>query len=447
MNLLQSCTAFIRAHRLFEPRDRLLVACSGGADSVALSYVLAELGYAFDLAHCNFQLRGAESDADATFVEQLGADLGVEVHQTRFETAEIADRTPGASLQMVARRLRYDWLESVRQRSAYDYLLTAHHLDDSLETFLFNFSRGASLRGLRGIPAVHGHIRRPLLCVDRTAIEAFLAGNELAYRTDSSNASPKYVRNRIRHHLVPELRNLNPDLSQTVADNLEQLQQAWLMVERFSEMQREQLVESIDSHTWQIDRARLQDLAFGKYMLFLWLEPLGFSSEQVRQALEARVGTWLTTQTHQLLVQHGHLLVRRLEERAVDTLLLQRADRQMLISEEERLYWKEENRSAQSLTTAPRIATFDADRIQWPLRLRRWRAGDRFQPFGMEGRSRKLQDFFTDQKIDRLARDRCWILENGNGEIIWLVGYRIDHRYRVRETTSRLLRMEHQFNS
>lgn len=441
MGWVRDNTAFIQQRRLFEVTDRLLVACSGGADSVALAYLLADGGYTFDLAHVNFQLRGSESDADAAFVEQLAEHLEVRLHQTSFNTEALAQMQPGQSVQMVARTLRYEWLEKVREAHQYAYILTGHHQDDNLETFLFNFSRGASLRGLRGIPLRNGPIIRPLLGTNRRAIEAFLRGYDIPFRVDSSNASLKYARNRIRHRVLPELKVLNPDLSQTVQPHFEQLQQAWLMVEALAEQLRAEWYRPLEDGRWVIERQALQNVAYGNYLLELWLEPQGFTPEQCRQALSARVGTLLEGETHRLLVQSEQLLVETRLPEGETSFPLSKHPGQFVLPTGDVFKWKQRLRIKADPARDPYVATLDATRLRWPLRIRRWQSGDRFQPFGMKGRSRKLQDFFTDQKIDRLQRQRCWILENGDGTIIWVVGYRMDHRFRLLSNSDKVVEL------
>lgn len=436
--MFKSFLAHLRAAKLFTESDRLLLATSGGLDSTVLAYLLREGGFDLALAHVNFQLRGEESDGDERFVRDLADQLGVDYFVTRFETAaEAADR--GESIQMTARRLRYAWLERIRAREGFDYILTAHHNDDRIETFLLHFLRGTGIRGLSSIPAAEGYLRRPLLYTDRETIAAFAEREEIRYRNDRSNATDDYDRNYLRHHVLPRLRELEPGLTQRTVRNFAHLREERQILEERSEVLRRRHCRQLGEEL-RIDRNFLQNSPGGATYLHYWLAEYPFTAEQLRQALSARPGTLLVAAKHQLLVRPDTLLVRPLRAIPETEVALPGPGRYEL---PDGGYFELSAHAGSPDFSDPRVAYLPAARLNWPLRLRHWREGDRFQPFGMEGRTKKLQNFFTDGKINRLDRESVWLLCDAEDRIVWVVGRRTDERYRLKEEAEKILRCEY----
>jgi tRNA(Ile)-lysidine synthase len=432
--LLEPFTRQLTKEPLWPPDARLLVAVSGGMDSVALADLLFRAGYALGLAHVNFQLRAEASDADAALVEAMARQYGLPYFEARFDT--LALRLPGESVQMVARRLRYHWLEEVRLREGYDYILTAHHAHDNLETLLMRFTQGCGLAGLGGIPPVNGRVLRPLLPFTRTAIAEYVAERGLPFREDASNASDYYLRNKIRRHVTPALEAIQPGVALTAAENARRFREAHALYAYAVATLREQCVRPAGEGSFDIDMAALRAAPSAQTLLFEWLSPLGFTAEQCRQALSAAIGTLLAAESHTLLVTAEACRIRpRVGEGARYAPAVFPVG-ELDLSPTERLSWMLVAERPE-LEADPNVAVVDADLLHWPLVLRRWTAGDWFCPLGMQGRRQKLQDFFVNQKIDRQQRQRQWLCQNANGDVVWVVGRRLDDRYKITANTSR----------
>lgn len=428
---------FVSEEQLFGPQDRLLLAVSGGLDSTVLWHTLEQLGYNYTPAHCNFGLRAGESDGDAAFVRSLAAACSREPAMATFNTgARAVER--GISLQMAARELRYYWLKELAVRKGYDCILTAHHADDAIETMLLNFLRGTGLRGLTGIPLREGRLRRPLLFTGRDRIAGVAEAAGLQWREDRTNAEDKYRRNHLRHHVLPVLRQLNPGLSATAAANFSHLRQALSLYDAGLQELTRQLRQE-DPNGWQADRSAVLRHPAGEALLYEWLTAAGFSAEQVRQARTAAPGTLLRSTAGRLLAD-GDRWHFRAGQPDDSVHLLAEGEHRLELAGGASLEWECGLPVPDRLAGEEGSCLLDQQLLQFPLQLRRWEKGDRFCPLGMGGNSKKLQDFFTDQKINRLDREDSWVLVNGNREIVWLVGYRLDDRYKVTDHTSRCCR-------
>jgi tRNA(Ile)-lysidine synthase len=434
--MLDSFLRHVRAEALFSESDRLLLASSGGLDSTVLAYLFRAGGFEFGIAHVNFQLRGAESDADEEFVRSLAEQLGVECFVKHFATATEATER-GESIQMAARRLRYDWLETVRHRAGFDYLVTAHHNDDRIETFLLHFLRGTGLRGLSSIPAAEGVLRRPLLYTDRATLAAYAEREQIDYREDSSNSSDTYDRNYLRHHVLPHLRQLEPGLTKRTTRNFTHLREELAILTEYIDAQRSAHCRLTDSGL-RIDRRFLQSVAGGQTYLHHWLADYDFTPEQLRQALVARSGTRLAGAMHELVVGTDELLLRPRTTKPVQSPVALPGPGTYPTPDGGELRLEP---TAGPPAVGERWTLYlPAARLRWPLHLRHWRPGDRLQPFGMEGRSKKLQDLFTDAKLDRAEREAAWLLCDADDRILWVIGLRSAESVRLTGAEKDLLR-------
>lgn len=433
--LAQRIADFIEREQLFTPDDRLLLAVSGGMDSMVMWRVLHELGYTIAVAHCNFQLRGNESDADQTFVQEQAAVHSTPFFSERFETEQLA-ALGGCSIQEMARILRYDYFEQLLEEEAFDYVLTAHHLDDRLETFWLNFSRGAGLDGLASLKPKNGIVRRPILSVNREEIRAYQASTKVPFREDSSNASDKYRRNYFRHHILPQLYEWSPSLDKVMQRNFELLEQQAVLLEEQLDAYRQQLFSVRAEHTYEFKFGQINNHPARQAITTALLQRFGFDKEQCRQILVASTGTMLQSEKYEALVQSDHALIRPLVSKYITANeVMWHSPQHPCSFDFEVLITYHEKAVPQRIPADPRQAWVDTEQLVWPLQIRYWQAADRFCPLGMNGQSQKLQDFFVNQKIDRYERDNTPLLVNGDGRIIWIVGHRLDDRFKLTAAT------------
>lgn len=402
----------------------MLVALSGGADSVALLRLLLGLGYDCEAAHCNFHLRGAESDRDEAFATRLCRKQGVVLHVAHFQTEAVARRRH-ISIEMAARELRYEWFEEQRKACGAEKIAVAHHRDDSVETFLLNLIRGTGINGLRGIRPRNGRIVRPLLCLDRQEITDYLKRIRQEYVTDSTNLHDDYTRNKIRLDLLPLMQTLNPSVKRSILLTAEHLDDAAAIYDKGIEEAKRRVVTA----DGEIDIPALQQETASCTLLFEMLHPLGFNATQVRkiyQALNGQPGKRFTSSTGWLVVKDRDRLL------ITDTTTEPDDGEKPVLRMEEMAYTTD--------FVIPRdkgTACFDADKLHHPLSLRRWEKKDSFVPFGMKG-TKLISDYLTDRKFSLLQKSRQWVLCCGD-DIIWVVGERPDNRFRIDRSTKRVL--------
>lgn len=415
--------------------QKLIVAISGGIDSVVLAHLLYKMKADFALAHCNFQLRYDDSDKDEFFVQKLANEFDVPCYKIRFETKQYATEK-GQSIQMAARELRYVWFEKLLKKHKYDYVLTAHHADDNIETVLINLTRGASIEGLTGIPMINGDVIRPLLPFSRSEIEEFTITNNIIWREDESNQSTKYFRNKIRHKVIPVLKELNENLLQTFNENLGYLNaEKQALFDQIEEVKKE-ACKSYENRL-EIDIKSLKKHKAYKVYLYHILKGYNFSEwANIADLLDAQPGKYLLSKTHRLIKDRGILI---LEENNIHLLAS--------------VYKINENFSK---IDAPVSLNFDivseadfslentifvdADTVTYPLRLRKKIEGDFFFPFGMKGK-KKLSKYFKDEKMSLIDKENSWLLCNNDDSIIWVVGKRMDNRFKITATTKKILKI------
>ena len=395
----------------------------------------------FAIAHCNFQLRGTESNKDAEFVSAKAAELDVKFYVKSFETQHYAINHR-LSIQEAARVLRYYWLEHIRARYKYDYLVTAHHLDDSLETFLFNFSKGTGLKGLIGIPPVNGKIIRPLLGFGRSELEIYYQHYKLEHREDASNSKEDYDRNKIRHQIVPVLKAINPGLCSNVATNFENLKDTFLLFQERVQQLKEEMVSQAGTQT-KIKLPALMLHPARSTLLYEFLNPFHFHPNQISQILDCinRQGTGAIfySKYYRLLIDRDQLIIEVSKDVELVSYKIKGPNQTLELSEEKLIL--QEVQAPGHFPDDLSIAFLNLEKLQFPLQLRRGQKGDQCCPLGMNGKRKKVQDLLSDLKINRFAKDQIWILENGNGEICWVLGLRLDERYKIVSTTGPCLQL------
>ena len=418
--------AHIKKYNLLNTNDLYIVGLSGGADSVALLLMLKEGGFNVHAAHCNFLLRGAESDRDEAFCVSLCQQLGVELHRAHFYTRTYAE-SHHVSIEMAARELRYKWFEQLRQDIGAVGICVAHHRDDSVETVLLNLVRGTGLRGLTGIQPRNGSILRPLLCVSRAEIEAFLAEKGQKYVTDSTNLEADVQRNIIRLEVLPLLRKLNPAVAENIQRTAENLGEAQTVLAAL--VSKYKCCNSVEI-------SELEKYGSSEYIAFEWLKNYGFNGSQVQQILNAECGGMVhSEQGYDVLKDRGRLIV----EPALKPF------KPMRIPEEGTYILDGNNtfrvrKCAVYVSKEAHIATLDAAKVHFPLTVRRVEEGDWMQPFGMKGR-KLLSDLMTDLKMTVFEKRRQLVVVDSQGVIVWLVGLRTDQRVAVTDQTNEVQEM------
>lgn len=430
---------FIAKHQLLSRDGLHIVALSGGADSVALLLILKQLGYRIEAAHCNFHLRGEESQRDEEFVKSFCKEQDVPLHLIHFETAEYA-ALHQVSIEMAARDLRYGYFRQLCQDIGASTICVAHHRDDAVETLLMNLIRGAGIHGLTGIRPRNGQVVRPLLCLNRQEIEDYLRHIGQHYVVDSTNLVDDVVRNKIRLRVLPLLREINPNVAENIDKTANYLQQAEKIFNTSLRSQLDSLVERREGSDAQaVSIKSLQEQPSPEAFLHEWLSPYGFNSAQTEQIfahLNGESGREFTSASHTLLIDRSQLILEPLKAPM----------KTMEIPEEghyrytEDMHFSFEHSDTISISNSVFCATIDLANVQYPLTIRPVQTGDRFCPFGMEGH-RLVSDFLTDQKLSLLEKRRQLVVTDAKGDILWLVGLRTDNRYRVKNTTSSILRI------
>ena len=441
-SLTDAFSHYIEENHLVTHDDRILLTVSGGVDSMVMLSLFTRCGYSVGVAHCNFQLRGAESDEDEVLVEQQAAKFGIPFYNRRFETAAEMERT-GESMEMAARRLRYAWFNDLSAEHGYSAIAIAHHADDSIETFFINLLRGTGLRGLTGISTQVGKVIRPLLFASRKEILEYAVQHRIPFREDSSNRSTKYLRNKIRLGLIPRIREINPKFTELMRGNLERLTDAQLFINHGIERIHALVVEHRDGidtiYPERIDPAFPQQFVIYE----LLTSSYGFKGDTVdalcRALKQGATGKRFYARDRVAVIDRGRIVVAPI---APDDACICQVERGALRSYcgNAVLYYEYcDIDDVQTFGTPEQVAQVDADKLRFPLTLRRWREGDWFIPFGMTGR-KKVSDFLIDAKVPLPEKQRQFVLLSGD-DIVWLVGRRIDDRFRLTAETENVLRI------
>jgi tRNA(Ile)-lysidine synthase len=433
---LKNFTHFIEQHHLFDRDSMPLVALSGGVDSVALVHLLKTAGYPFAIAHCNFQLR-AEANADEEFCRQIAINNQTPFHTIRFNTQQYASANK-ISIQMAARQLRYQWFDQIRQQHQYTHIVLAHHQNDAIETILLNLVRGTGIAGLHGILPKSGHLARPMLCFTRVEIERIVAENGLEYVEDSSNASVKYARNKLRHEVVPKLKELNPALEQTFENNLRHFRELEQLLEIKVAALKEQLFV-YSGEEIQISVDDIKQLVPQHLLLFKLLQEYGFNEttiDDVISSLDKHSGRTFESPTgNLLLLDRDKLVLSKKQTEIVKTITIMPDDHVLSYGSFKLGILHDD--APLIVTNNPMAVSVDSSKLIYPLTMRGWQQSDHFFPLGMRGK-KKLSDFFINQKIPLHQKNAIPLLVNGNGDIIWVGGYRCDERYKVTDNTKKV---------
>jgi len=432
--MLSKVHSFIKQQNLLPPNSTLIVGLSGGADSVALLYILKQLGYNCIAAHCNFHLRGEESLRDESFAESFAESLQIPFHKIDFDTETYASKQK-ISVEMAARELRYEWFETLRNKLNAEAILVGHHQNDSIETFLLNLIRGTGIRGLTGIKPKSGYIVRPLLCLTKDEILSFINQEKLSYVTDSSNWSDDYVRNKIRLNILPAMKEINPSVENAILRTMENLRQAARIYDSDIKLARK---EVFDEEKGYISIPALQSYMEPETLLYEILKPFGFNAVvigEIMLSLTGQSGKEFYASDFKLIKDRERLLLMPKQNIAEKYYEIAQEDVLLHHPLQLSLHFTP-NVSEFEMSKDKNIAYFDAQKLKFPLMLRNWKQGDKFVPFGMQG-FRKLSDYFNDRKYSKIDKEQAWLLCNGD-DIIWIVGERTDNRYRITEATQEI---------
>jgi tRNA(Ile)-lysidine synthase len=437
--MLERFKAYIHEKELFAPEDKLLLAVSGGIDSVVMCLLFHKANFNFAIAHCNFALRGEESDEDELFVKKLAKKYKVPFYCDHFETASFAEREK-ISIQMAARTLRYEWFEKLLDSEGYHYVATAHHLNDAVETLLLNITKGTGIAGLHGIQPKVKRLVRPLLFADKEEIYACVVDNQLAWREDSSNQSVKYQRNLIRNEVIPLLKTINPSLESTMKQTIERVTAVEQLFYAEVERVRQKLVRKEPGIIY-IEINLLQQEAEPLIKLYELIKEYHFSYTQAQdiwQVLGSGPGRQFDSPTHILVKDRKELIITAKQLYTFMSASIE-AGQESFSNELLELQIKESSAENFTIPADAAIASLDKGLLQFPLKLRKWKEGDWFCPLGMN-KKKKLSDFLIDTKVPLNLKEKIWILTS-NGSIVWIVGHRIDNRFKITDKTEQILQI------
>ncbi len=451
MNLLQNFKDYINQHHLFNQKDKLLLAVSGGVDSVVLCELCHQAGCDFAIAHCNFKLRGAESDRDENFVKELAVKYNVEFYSQTFNTTEEAKKRK-TSIEETARDLRYEWFDELLGNKQYAisnklnetncplpiayWLLTAHHANDNIETVLMNFFRGTGIKGLRGILPKQQKIIRPLLFAKRSEIENFETENKLAFVTDSTNAQNEYTRNYFRNDLIPAIQKVFPKAEENSLQNIDRFMDVEVLYNQAIALHKNKLcvLKGNEVHIPVLKLAKAKPLQTIVYEI---VKDFGFTALQttdIVNLLQADTGKFIQSSTHRIIRNRKWLIISPKNTNEAVTILIEESDTNVQCAIGNLQFKKSANLT---IHQSPLNVSIDASKITFPLLLRKWKQGDYFYPLGMKHK-KKLSRFFIDNKLSLTQKENTWVLES-NKKILWVVGMRIDDRFKITENTKEVL--------
>lgn len=444
--MLDSFLTFVNEHRVPLRNTPTLLAVSGGVDSMVMAELFRRAEFPFALAHCNFGLRGDESDADERFVRQWAEEAGVPCHVRHFDTQQTADNQR-ISIQMAARDLRYAWFDELLTDFGYPYLALAHHADDSIETVLLNLVRGTGLPGLLGIAPVRTSTIRPLLYTSKKEILDFARTHTIAWREDSSNATDHYRRNVLRHQVLPVLQQLNPSLEGTFRHTTERLRAASSVLDSFLIDWKTQAVRQV-GETLYVSLDTLRQAHEPAYQLHSVLEPLGYKYAQTQDivaALDAVSGKQFHSSTHTVVKDRSELIIIPINHcLGIEPIQIHENDTHISLAERATLTLTRHTYSPDFKPAPnPNTAYFDAALLRFPLTVRPWQHGDWFCPFGMKGKRKKLSDLLVENKVPMSRKPQCLVVLNGDGTILWVLGIRADDRFRLRASTVHFVQMNY----
>ena len=416
--------------------NKFIVAVSGGVDSIVLLHLCRNLKLNFVVAHCNFKLRGKESDDDELFVKNLAAKYKISFYSNSFNTKELSNSS-NKSVQMIARDLRYSWFNKLSEELGIDYIITAHHIDDSIETFLINLSRGAGINGLLGIPEVNNKINRPLLAFTKDQLKSYALENKILFREDSSNKKKDYLRNQIRLEVIPKLKKINPHLLESFPKTIKKLEQSKsIIADRIAKVLSEVSFKKGEELFFEIES--IKNLSNTEAYVYEIFKQYNFTQwDDIVDLLDSQTGKEVVSKTHRLLKNREYLILTKKVGLQEISKLINSSKEEIKISAGTIIFSKADKIDKKN----PYSIFLDSKKLKFPLKVRNVVSGDYFYPFGMDGK-KKVSKYLKDQKISKYDKERTLILETSKNEIVWLIGMRLDHRFSVTDKTKEILKIE-----
>jgi tRNA(Ile)-lysidine synthase len=426
---------FVRQNKLFNPSDNVILSVSGGIDSMSMAWLFELCGYKYSIAHCNFHLRGKESDEDARFVEKYSKKKKVKFYLENFDAKSFADQHK-ISIQMAARQLRIKWLECLSEQHKYRYYATAHHKDDQIETFFINLLRGTGISGLHGIIPLQGRLIHPMLFTNRKEIEIFAKEKKIPYREDSSNLRSDYKRNKVRHQLLPLIKEINPHYAEIFTDNINRLKQAETIYLQQIKSAASHVIKTHDNQV-KISVSLLLELDPIETYLYEFISQFNFNFTEVRniiKTLDKQSGKQFLSKSHRLFKDRDHLIIEKIKEKEPNDITYKIFKDTLELTVPLKMEFDFINKTPDFKFIDDRNQAYlDADKLSYPLLIRKWERGDYFYPLGMK-RKKLLSDFFIDNKFSIPAKEKIWLLIS-NDQVVWIIGQRIDNRFKVTPET------------
>ncbi len=441
-NLLERFKEYIDSSKMVKQGDKVLLTVSGGVDSMVMMNLFAKCGYNIGVAHCNFQLRGDESDEDELLVENAARELGVEFYNRRFDTA-LEVKSSGDSMEMVARRQRYEWFDALSHEHNYASIAVAHHIDDSIETFFINLFRGTGLKGLTGISARRGKIIRPMMFAQRKDLLDYASSSKIPFREDSSNRSTKYLRNKIRLGLIPRVKEISPKFTSLMRQNIERLTDAQLFINSTIKRIGHEVI-TCEEGIYKLDRSLIDPSLPQNFVIYELLNSnFGFKGDVVDSLIASAEsessGRKFYSSNFVAYTNRGVILVSEIPSDDPCEVSVEQSAIRSYCGNSVLYYEHLDIGLLESLNVPSKVALIDADKLEYPLTLRRWREGDHFTPLGMSGR-KKVSDLLIDEKVPQPEKERQFVLLSA-GEIVWVVGRRVSERFKVDLDSENILRV------
>lgn len=440
MDLLQQFIKNWTDKKFAHTEQKVLLAVSGGVDSMVMADLFLKSGLPFGIAHCNFQLRGEDSNLDEVLVTGWAEKNNIEFHVIRFETKKSSEEWKKGT-QETARILRYEWFDTLIKEHEYQKLATAHHANDNVETLIINLLKGTGIAGLHGVPETNGYIIRPMLFAQKEDVRNYAEEHNIIYREDASNETDNYLRNAVRHHIIPVVDKWFPNAVQHMNDSINRFAESEILYKRAIEQERKKLIEK-RGQDFYIPVLKLQNRIPLKTICYELFSPFGFSSAQIPQVirlLSSESGHYISSATHRVIRNRNFLIITTIPTIHTDFISIEAAP--CVVETEKAVFHVSIDKVPKNMPSDNSVAFIDIDKVVFPLTLRKWRTGDYFYPLGMGMKKKKLSKYFIDLKLPVHEKEQVWVLESQK-RIVWVTGMRLDERFKIKDTTEMALHIQ-----